>query len=265
MEKHNPVGIFDSGLGGVSIGHAIKKLLPNENLVYFADQKYSPYGPKSKDEIAKRSRHIVDYLTSQSCKLIVVACNTATVNSIAELRSGCSIPLVGVEPGVKPAAIRSKNGVIGVLATEQSLKSDSYRQLKAIYSDDVRIEEKACPDFVALVEELQHEGEAAVMAAERYVRPLLAVGCDQIVLGCTHFSFLKSAINKVIGNEAEIIDTADPVAKEVRRRLEQLDLLNSDSSKGNIMCWTNGDSHSASRSIGRLWEQQVAVLDAEGG
>lgn len=263
MARQRPIGVFDSGLGGLSVGHAIRELLPNEDLAYFADLKYSPYGPKSQEVIAARSRSVVDFLVDQGCKLIVVACNTATVNSIATLRSNCSIPLVGVEPGVKPAAIQSKRGVIGILATEQALKSHSYQQLKAIHSKEVRVEEKACPDFVSLVEELNHESEAATSTAERYILPMLAAGCDQIVLGCTHFSFLKPAITKVIDDKAELVDTAQAVAKEVRRRLSQLDMLNADGSEGAIKFWTNGDSASASKSIAKLWQQHVTVLQAD--
>ena len=262
MARQQPIGIFDSGLGGLSVGQAIRKLLPNEDLAYFADLKYSPYGPKSRQEITERSQYVVDFLTNQGCKLIVVACNTATVNTIATLRSKCPVPLVVVEPGVKPAASQSQRGVIGILATEQALKSDSYKQLKSNYSQEVRIEEKACPDFVALVEELNHEGEAAASTAERYIQPMLAVGCDQIVLGCTHFSFLKPAINKVIKDKAELVDTAEAVAKEVRRRLIKLDMLKDYGSDGAVRFWTNGDSKNASRSITKLWQRRVTVLQA---
>jgi len=261
--SRNPIGIFDSGLGGLSVGHAVRKLLPNEDLVYFADLKYSPYGPKSKDVIEERSHSIVEFLTQQRCKLIVVACNTATVNAIATLRAVSTVPLVGVEPGVKPAAIQSQRGVIGILATEQALKSDSYRQLKSSYSNDVTIEEQACPEFVALVERLDHESEDAISAAQRYIHPMLAAGCDQIVLGCTHFSFLKPAISQVIAGRAELVDTAEAVSKEVRRRLSSLNMLNDGPAEGAIKFWTNGDSESATLSIGTLWQRQVAVFQAE--
>jgi len=262
MARQHPIGIFDSGLGGLSVGNAIRELLPKEDLVYFADQKYSPYGPKSKAVIEERSQYIVNFLIKKGCKLIVVACNTATVNSISQLRSSSSVPLVGVEPGVKPAAIHSKVGVIGILATAQALKSDSYRQLKADFSKEVRIEEKACPDFVALVEDLNHESEAAAAAAERYIQPMLSNGCDQIVLGCTHFAFLKPAISRVIKDKAELVDTAEAVAKEVQRRLIGLNMLNDSAMEGSASFWTNGNSESATRSIEKLWQRRVTVFQA---
>ena len=257
MENQKPIGIFDSGLGGLSIARSIRDILPDEDIVYFADSKYSPYGSKSKDEVVERSVGIADFLTSQNCKLIVVACNTATVNSISTLRSGSSIPFVGVEPGIKPAAMQSVSGVIGVLATEQTLASASYQKLKTGYSSKVRIEERACPDFVSLVEGLDHESEAAVAKAEQYIRPLLEAGCDQLILGCTHFSFLKPVINKVVVNKAVVIDTAIAVAREVQRRLNHLGLSKSSKAGSNVQFWTSGEIENSISSIQNLWGHEV--------
>lgn len=262
MDKQKPIGIFDSGLGGLSIAHAVKSILPEEDVVYVADIEYSPYGCKSKQVIADRSERILKFLIEQGCKLIVVACNTATVNSIGLLRSQCSIPIVGVEPGVKPAAMQSETGVIGVLATEQTLKSDSFRQLKACYTSKVRIEERACPDFVSIVESLEHEEQAATVTAERYIRPLLDEGCDKIILGCTHFSFLKPAISKVVEDKADIIDTAEAVAKEVQRRLNHSNLRNENDTQGSIKFWTTGTSENTAVSVGKLWQKEVSVFQA---
>ena len=257
MENEKPIGIFDSGLGGLSVARAIRDILPDEDIVYVADSEYSPYGSKTKDEVAERSKAIADFLISQNCKLIVVACNTATVNSISILRSRSSIPFVGVEPGIKPAAAQSVSGVVGVLATEQTLCSDSYQELKARYSQTVRIEERACPDFVSIVEELDHESEAAVAKAEQYIRPLLEAGCDQLVLGCTHFSFLKPAINKVVGNKAVVIDTAIAVGREVQRRLNHPGLSRGSNAGSNVQFWTSGEIENTTNSIQNLWGHEV--------
>ena len=192
--------------------------------------------------------------------MIVVACNTATVNSISMLRSKYSIPIIGVEPAIKPAALESKGGVIGVLATKQTLKSDSFQQLAARYSNVVKIETKACPDFVGLVENLEHESEAAIKTAERYIRPLLSAGCDQIILGCTHFSYLKSAIRKAVGNEADIVDTAVPVAKEVKRKLHHFNILRKSDFIGDTKFWTSGCSKKTEDSMSQLWGQEINVL-----
>jgi len=261
-KKRKPIGIFDSGLGGLSIAQAVRNILPNEDVVYLADIEYSPYGPKSKTTIAERSERILNFLIEQGCKLIVVACNTATVNSISQLRAACTIPIVGVEPGVKPAALHSESGVIGVLATEQTLKSDSFQRLKASYGNDVRIEERACPDFVTIVESLEHEEQTAAIAAEHYIRPLLDEGCDKIILGCTHFSFLTPAIKQVVEGKADVIDTADAVGKEVQRRLSYHELCSDNNTSGGTTFWTTGDITHTSKSISKLWRQEVSVFQA---
>lgn len=262
MKNPQAIGVFDSGLGGLSIAHAIEKILPEEDLVYFADLEYSPYGPKSKEIIAERSERIVDFLKEQNCKLIVVACNTATVNSIEILRSKFSIPIVGVEPGIKPAVMKSESAVIGVLATEQTLKSGSFKRLKSSYSKNSLIEVMPCPDFVTLVETLQHKGDSAKEAVERYIRPLLEKKCDQIVLGCTHFSFLKDRIKDVVGDQAEIIDTAEAVAKQVFNKLSQLDIQNNSDSKNTIKFWTSRIENS-SKAVSHLWGKEVSVFHAK--
>ena len=259
-ENQRPIGIFDSGLGGLSIARSIRDILPAEDIVYFADLKHSPYGCKSKEQVINRSECIADFLIKQNCKLVVVACNTATVNSIGILRSRCSIPFVGVEPGIKPAAFQSVNGVIGVLATEQTLRSTSYQKLKASYSDKVIIEERACPDFVSIVEGLDHENEVAIVKAEQYIRPLLEAGCDQIILGCTHFSFLKPAINEVVGKNAVVIDTAIAVGNEVQRRLNRLGIRKDFECSGSVEFRTNGDLENSSASICKLWGQEVSSV-----
>jgi len=262
MERQKPIGIFDSGVGGLSIARAIKRILPEEDLVYFADVGFSPYGNKSKKIIQQRSEDIANFLINKNCKMIVMACNTATVNSISDLRAKLAIPIVGVEPAIKPAALQSKTGVIGVLATQQTLESESFQLLKAKYSHKVNIVTKACPKFVSLVESLEHNYEQASEAAEQYIRPLLSQGCDQIVLGCTHFSFLSAVIKDVVGSEANIIDTAVPVAMELKRRLHSLNLNKTSSENGIVEFWTSGDLTKAIDSISELWQQDINVFEA---
>lgn len=263
MDKKKPIGVFDSGLGGLSVCRAIQNTLPEEELVYFADLEFSPYGNKPIKDIADRSEYIVQFLINQGCKLIVVACNTATVNSISMLRLKYSIPIIGVEPGIKPAALASKNGVIGVLATEKTLKSHSFQQLKARYSNTVRIETQACPNFVHLVENLDHENEVAIETAQDYITPLLSMGCDQIVLGCTHFSFLRKAIDKVVGKEATIVDTAVPVAMEVKNKLDHFNIRNKSNTNGKATFWTNGCYKKTTESMRKLWGQEVNVCQVQ--
>jgi glutamate racemase len=261
MEKQKSIGIFDSGVGGLSIGRAIKNILPEEDIVYFADIEFSPYGNKSQSIINQRSEDIVNFLISQGCKIIVVACNTATVNSIRNLRAKVSIPIVGVEPAIKPAALLSKTGVIGVLATEQTIESYTFKELKSKYSQKVQIETKACPRFVSLVESLNHHNEKAVEVAEEYIRPLLLKGSDQIVLGCTHFSFLKSAISKVVGEGVNVIDTAIPVALQVKRIIKSLGLEKEKGVKPVIKFWASAQADKVTEPLSQLWEQDIKVSE----
>lgn len=263
MQKQKPIGIFDSGVGGLSIVKAIKRITPNENLIYFADTEFSPYGNKSKEIINQRSENIINFLISQNCKMVVMACNTATVNSISNLRAKFSIPIVGVEPAIKPAALQSKTGTIGILATAQTLESESYNLLQSKYSQQVNIETTACPKFVSLVENLNHNNKQAVQITEEYIHPLLVKGCDQIVLGCTHFSFLSDVIKSVVGDKATIIDTAIPVATEVKRRLQNHNLNKSEGVIGTVEFWTSGDSSKVLKPISKLWEQDIKVFEAK--
>lgn len=258
MLETNPIGIFDSGVGGLSIAHAIKETLPGENLAYYADFDFSPYGTQPTQLIEQRSDYIVDFLIARGCKAIVVACNTATVNSIHQLRSKFSVPIIGVEPGIKPASLKSNTGVVGVLATERTLNSESFHALKQQFIGTTDIRVQACPKFVELVEKHQHMSCGAVDIVEQYVQPLLSAGCDHIVLGCTHFSFLKPLIEEIAGNGVTIVDTAIPVAMEVKRRLDQLQLTNVASTSGTMQFWSSGNSLQPQERMNALWFEGVS-------
>jgi len=259
MTEETPIGIFDSGVGGLSIARCIRNTLQAESLIYIADQGFSPYGTKSKQEIEVRSNCVIDFLIDQGCKAIVVACNTATVNSIDKLRIKYDIPLVGVEPGVKPAALNTKTGVVGILATALTLNSDSFKELKASYSEQVNVEMEACPDLVDLVEEGSFSSAEALKQIENYVVPLLDKGADHIVLGCTHFSFLIPLIEKIVKDKAVIVDTAMPVAIELKRRLLMMNLLNQAATPGGVEFWSSEVSEKTSERISTLWGQKVKV------
>lgn len=253
MKHAQAIGIFDSGIGGLSIAQAIATALPNEDLLYFADQKYSPYGDKPRELIQQRAETIVDSMVDQGCKAIVVACNTATVNTIEQLRSKFSIPIIGVEPGIKPAALQSKTGVIAVLATEQTLASDAYRQLVEKHQVQVNIQAKACPDFVTLVEQNNHRSEKAYACVQNIIEPLLEQGADQIVLGCTHFSFLTPIIEQVAAGRAEIVDTAASVAKQLDRVLGCEQYRNVNNSGGELTFASSKFDAIAKGQIEILW------------
>ena len=223
------VGFFDSGIGGTCILNAFKKLCPDVETVYIADSKNCPYGNKPAEEIIRLSEANVKKLLKKNCKMIVIACNTATAAAIDYLRAKYpKIPFVGLEPAVKPAALRSKTGVVGVLATAGTFHGRLYNETKAKFAKNVTVIAAQADEFVALVERAGLEGLERLggLEVERVVRrkvePLLKAGADKIVLGCTHFPHLKSVIEKVCAGRAEVIDPSDAVARQAKRVLEKM-------------------------------------------
>lgn len=215
------IGIFDSGSGGLSVLGEIIKVLPGESYVYFADNAYCPYGEKTPEFIRDRGREITRYLLSRGADIIVVACNTATAAAISTLRSEFPVKFIGMEPAVKPAALSSKTGVIGVLATAGTLKGSKYLTAKGIYEDEVRIEEHVGKGFVELVERGVLDGPEAEATVSASLRPLLDAGADRIVLGCTHYPFLKNVIQRLAGPEVQVIDPAPAVARHLVEVMEE--------------------------------------------
>ena len=215
------IGIFDSGVGGLSVYREIRKLLPEEKYVYFSDNAHCPYGEKSKDYIIDRARRITDFLTSEGADIIVVACNTATAVAIKTLREEYShIHFIGMEPAVKPAAVLTKTGVVGVLATAGTLKADKYRDTKGRHAEDVTVVEHIGQGFVELVESGITTGQKAESVVMESLEPLLDAGADTIVLGCTHYPFLSETISKVASQltpdrKVMIIDPAPAVARHL--------------------------------------------------
>ncbi|MEH6628348.1 MAG: glutamate racemase [Motiliproteus sp.] len=260
MINGNPIGIFDSGVGGLSIAHRIRELMPNENLLYIADSAHAPYGDKSASYIGQRSSSIIQFLLEQKAKAVVIACNTATVSSIQTLRAKYTVPIIGVEPGVKPAVFKTNSGIVGVLATTQTLKSYSFNELARIFCSNVKIEVQPCPGLVEQVEALNLEGENTEALIKKYVLPLLEKGADKIVLGCTHYAFLAPMIRKVAGPNVEIINTDLAVAKETVRRLEAESLLTTSTAFGYNEFWSSGAQSAARKQFSRLWGESVDVL-----
>ncbi|MEM5330634.1 glutamate racemase [Paraburkholderia sp. JHI2823] len=216
-----PVGIFDSGLGGLSVLRAVRGLLPAERLVYVADSRYAPYGQRDDDFIADRTLAICEWLVAQGAKALVVACNTATAQSIALVRERLSVPLVGVEPGIKPAALVSKTRVAGVLATQVTLRSARFQTLVERHAADLRV---LCQPGHGLVEAVERcdIGSPDLLALLRaYVEPMLDAGADTLVLGCTHYPFLDTAIRSIVGERMTLVDTSIAIARQLERVLGQ--------------------------------------------
>lgn len=208
------IGVFDSGSGGMSVYRELVKLLPEARYVYYSDNAHCPYGEKTASYITGRGRFITRYLLSRGADVIVVACNTATAAAIRTLRSEFpEVPFIGMEPAVKPAALGTKTGVVGVLATAGTLKGSKYLDTKGKYSDDVQIEEHVGEGFVELVEAGEFDGPRAEAVVRRSLQPLLDAGADTIVLGCTHYPFLRDVIQRLAGPDVRIIDPAPAVAR----------------------------------------------------
>ena len=215
------IGIFDSGSGGLSVYREIVKLLPQERYLYFADNAHCPYGEKTAEYIQDRGRAITEILLGMGADIIVVACNTATAAAIATLREEYpDTPFIGMEPAVKPAALGTETGVIGVLATAGTLKGSKYLKTKGRFEDDVHIVEHVGEGFVELVENGILDGPEAYETVRKSLQPLLDAGADRIVLGCTHYPFLKPVIESIAGPGVQVIDPAPAVARQTVRILE---------------------------------------------
>ena len=227
------IGIFDSGVGGLSVFREIRKQLPEENYIYYSDNAHCPYGEKSKEYITERARTITKFLISKGADIIVVACNTATAAAISTLRNEFDIPFIGMEPAVKPAASKTKSGTVGVLATAGTLKAEKYLTTRGKYAEEVRFVEHVGEGFVELVERGAIKGEEAEVIVRRSLLPLLEAGADTIVLGCTHYPFLAETIAKVASEfcperEISIIDPAPAVAKHLMEIMEERRLIRND-------------------------------------
>ena len=230
--KGGAVGFFDSGLGGLCILDAFKARCPHESTIYIADSKNCPYGNKPAAEIVKLAESNTRRLLRRGCKMVVVACNTATAAAIDFLRERHpEVPFIGIEPAVKPAALRSKTGVVGVLATAGTFGGRLYNETKAKFAKDVTVIATVADEFVELVERKEISGAAAERVVRARIEPLLKAGCDKIVLGCTHFPHLKPLIEKICDGRAEVIDPSDAVARQARRVLSARGLAAPASSK----------------------------------
>lgn len=220
MTNNNPIGVFDSGIGGTSIWSAIHQLLPNEKTIYLADSKNAPYGQKSKDEIVSLSKKNVDFLLSMDCKLIVIACNTATTNAIKELREQYSIPFIGIEPAIKPAATNSKTQTIGILATQGTLNSELFNKATEMYHD-IKIIEQVGHGLVQLIENGDLNSPEMTQLLESYLKPMIEANIDYLVLGCSHYPYLIPQIEKILPSHIHIIDSGEAVAKQTQNILRE--------------------------------------------
>ena len=209
--------------------------LPQHDYIYLADSANAPYGEKSSDWIAARSLALCRYLASKGCDAIVVACNTATAEAIKQIRETLSIPIIGVEPGIKPAAMQSQNNIVGVLATEATLKSDKFNALLNTLPNDCHFIKQAGAGLVPLIESGQADGEVTLELLAKHLEPIQDAGADTLVLGCTHYPFLRKSIRKLLGESITLIDTSDAVVRQLKRQLESLKKESSTKECGSVL------------------------------
>ncbi|MCI0668276.1 MAG: glutamate racemase [Methylococcaceae bacterium] len=258
-----PIGLFDSGVGGLSVARHIQRELPAERLLYIADSAYAPYGTKTTAEVEERAVKLSQYLIQRRVKALVVACNTATAAAITRLRSLHSIPIIGMEPAVKPAVSLTRTGVIGVLATAATLNSAKFTRLQAEFGQGVKIITQACPGLVELVEKGDLDGTETRQLAAEYLGKLTSRGADTVVLGCTHYPFLLPLFRQLSGPHIRILDTGLPVAREVQRQLEARKLAASLDNVGNLEILSSGDLDVVRTITSRLWGSPLNVHPLE--
>jgi glutamate racemase len=220
MENNQPIGIYDSGIGGTSIWQEIHQLLPNEKTIYLADSKNAPYGQKSKQEIVDLSMKNTDFLLKMNCKLIVVACNTATTNAIQELRTKYAIPFIGIEPAIKPAANNSKTQTIGILATKGTLNSELFHKATEMHQNTTIIEQVG-HGLVQLIEAGQINSKEMEQLLHSYLQPMIKANIDYLVLGCSHYPYLIPQIKKILPEHIQIIDSGQAVARQTQKILQE--------------------------------------------
>jgi glutamate racemase len=254
-----PIGLFDSGVGGLSVARHIQMELPSERLLYIADSAYAPYGTKTAAEVEERAVKLSRYLIQRRVKALVVACNTATAAAITRLRSLHSIPIIGMEPAIKPAVALTRTGIIGVLATAGTLNSSKFTRLQTEFGQGVEIITQSCPGLVELVEKGDLDGIETRRLAAEYLGKLISSGADTVVLGCTHYPFLLPLFRRISGPDIQILDTGLPVTKEVRRQLEARKLIAVQDNIGGLEVLSSGNIEVARTITSRLWGSPLNV------
>lgn len=240
MNRH-PIGIFDSGVGGTSIWREIHHLLPSEHTLYIADSKNAPYGEKSAEEIIQLCVKNTELLLNRNCKIIVVACNTATTNAIGHLRQKYALPFIGIEPAIKPAALQSKSKTVGILATKGTLGSSLFHSTSENHANGIKVVEQEGTGLVPLIEAGKVHSQETRKLLEGYLKPMLDAGIDHLVLGCTHYPYLIPVLRDLLPKHVMIIDSGQAVARQTLAVLEKNHLLNTSKVQGKSVFHTNGN------------------------
>jgi glutamate racemase len=254
-----PVGVFDSGVGGLTVLKEIRGLLPHEDLLYVADSGHAPWGDKPVEVIRRFALEIASFLIARGAKAIVIACNVGTAAAAEAVRGAVTVPVVAMEPAVKPAARATRNGVVGVLTTVGTSESDRFKSLLERFGSKATVVTQAAPGLVERIEAGDVDGPQTRALVERYTAPFKQAGADTIVLGCTHYPFLKTVIADLVGSDVTLIDTGEAVARQLRRVLQERGLLNPRSQPGTVRFWSSGDLQLARRVIPALYGAAAEV------
>ncbi len=236
-----PIGIFDSGVGGTSIFKEIHALLPNENIIYLADSRNAPYGNKTQEEIKSLSIKNTEYLLSKDCKIIVVACNTATTNAISYLRESYQVPFIGIEPAIKPAALNTQTKAVGILATKGTLSSQLFHKTSDLYANGIKVVEQIGEGIVPLIESGKLNSDEMKDLLQFYLEPMLKANIDYLVLGCTHYPYLIPMLETMLPEDVKIIDSGLAVAKQTKAVLQSQGLLNLDDTEPSVKLYSNSN------------------------
>ncbi len=242
MDKNSPIGVFDSGVGGSSIWQEIHKLLPFENVVYLADSKNAPYGNKSSEEITALSIKNVEKLLELGCKIIVVACNTATTNAISTLRENYEIPIIGIEPAIKPAALQTTSKSIGILATKGTLSSALFSRTTQEFRKDISVVEIIGEGLVPLIEAGNLGGPEMIALLKKHTKPMIDANVDYVVLGCSHYPYIIPQLKKILPKNVKIIDSGEAVARQTKTVLQSLNLLREEHTTPKLQFYTNAET-----------------------
>lgn len=262
LQKTQPIGIFDSGVGGTSIWKELHTLLPFEDTLYLADSKNAPYGDKTQDEIIALSIKNTEFLLQKNCKIIIVACNTATTNAIKVLREKYSVPFIGIEPAIKPAALQTKTKTIGILATKGTLSSALFHTTMENFTEGINVIEVEGKGLVSLIENGALESAKMETLLKRILKPFQKQQIDTLVLGCTHYPYLIPQIKKILSNNIKIIDSGEAVALQTKKILEAQDLLQNQERKSKLIFYSN-DSINILQFLLQEYKQEIVIQHKE--
>lgn len=251
-----PVGLFDSGVGGLSVAREIRRALPAEDLLYVADTAYCPYGDRPVDEVRERALAVGNHLQDAGAKVVIVACNTATGAALEALREALRVPVIGLEPAVKTGVARTRNGRVGVMATAGTLRSDRFARLVQAHAGGVAVTPQACPGLVDLIEQGHLDGDVLLARVAELTQPLREAGVDTVVLGCTHYPFVAEALRRALGPGVEIVDSGPAIARRLVQVLREAN-LEAAPGPGSLRVSTTGEPGAVKPVVDRLWGEAV--------